>query len=150
MRFENQVDLGVSREKVWEFLWDVDRFVTCVPGCKDARTLEEGKRYSATMVEKVGPFKVEFPITIEVEKSEMLTHIKAKASGSDNRVGSHMKVDLEVNLSENDAGSILAFAVTVDIFGKLATLGHSMIKRKADQVMGEFIKAVKSRLEGDS
>ena len=149
MRFENQIALSIAREKVWEFLWDVDRFVTCVPGCKDARIVEEGKLYGATMVEKVGPFRVEFPITIEVEKSEPLAYIKAKATGSDSRVGSHMKVDLEVNLTENDGGSILAFVVMVDIFGKLATLGHSMIKRKADQVMGEFIKSVKTRLEGD-
>jgi hypothetical protein len=29
-------------------------------------------------------------------------------------------------------------------------LGHSMIKRKADQVMGEFVESVKKRLEGVS
>ena len=150
MRFENEIALSVPREKVWQFLWDVDSFITCVPGCKDAKTVEEGKIYTATMVEKVGPFRVEFPIRIEVEQSEPISTIKARASGSDNRIGSHMKVDLEVNLNENGTGTLLSFVVSVDILGKLATLGHSMIKRKADQVMTEFIGSVKKRLEGDS
>jgi carbon monoxide dehydrogenase subunit G len=150
MRFENEIALSVPREKVWQFLWDVDSFITCVPGCKEAKTVEEGKIYTATMVEKVGPFRVEFPIRIEVEQSEPVSNIKARASGSDNRIGSHMKVELEVNLNENGTGTLLSFVVSVDILGKLATLGHSMIKRKADQVMTEFVGSVKKRLEGDS
>ncbi|MFQ5851079.1 MAG: CoxG family protein [Candidatus Binatia bacterium] len=149
MHFENQVAIAAPKEKVWQFLWDVDRFITCVPGCKEAKTVEEGKIYSATMVERVGPFRVEFPIRIEVEQSEPLSFIKARASGSDNRIGSHMKVELDVNLQEQGSGSLLSFVASVDILGKLATLGHGMIKRKADQIMVEFVQAVKKRLEGD-
>ena len=52
------------------------------------------------MVEKVGPFKVEFPTTIEVLEREELSHIKAQASGADNKIGSRMKIDLDVNLRE--------------------------------------------------
>ncbi|MFQ5542056.1 MAG: CoxG family protein [Candidatus Binatia bacterium] len=150
MRFENEIALSVPREKVWQFLWDVDSFITCVPGCKEAKTVEEGKIYTATMVEKVGPFRVEFPIRIEVVQSEPVSTIMARASGSDSRIGSHIKVDLEVHLNENGSGTLLSFVVSVDILGKLATLGHSMIKRKADQVMGEFVESVKKRLEGVS
>ena len=86
MQFEKQVEIEVPREKVWNFIWDVDQFISCVPGCKEARTIEEGKRYSATMVEKVGPFKVEFPTTIEVLEREELSRIKAQASGADNKI----------------------------------------------------------------
>lgn len=150
MRFENKIELSVPREKVWQFLWDIDRFIACVPGCKEAKVIEEGKFYNATMVEKVGPFRVEFPIRIEIEQTEPLSYIKARASGSDSRIGSHLKVEMDVHLNESGSGSILSFVISVDILGKLATLGHSMIKRKADQVMVEFIKAVKERLEGNS
>ena len=86
MQFEKQVEINAPREKVWKFIWDIDRFIACVPGCKDAKTVEDGKRYTATMVEKVGPFKVEFPTTIEVLEREELSHIKAQASGADNRL----------------------------------------------------------------
>ena len=150
MQFEKQVEIEVPREKVWNFIWDVDQFISCVPGCKEARTIEEGKRYSATMVEKVGPFKVEFPTTIEVLEREELSRIKAQASGADNKIGSRMKLDLEVKLREENNKTVLQFVAGVDILGKLAALGHGIIKRKADQVLDEFAQAVKKRLEGDS
>jgi len=149
MIFENSVEINVPREKTWEFLWNVDRFIVCVPGCEDAQTVEEGKKYKAKMVAKVGPFKVTFPIDIDVLESEELSHIKARASGSDNKIGSHMKVDLDVSLEDKGGeATLLSFVASVDILGKLATLGHSIIKRKAEQDMAKFAQAVKKELEG--
>jgi len=150
LRFEKEVEIQAAKEKVWNFIWDVDRFIACVPGCKNATTLEEGKRYAATMVEKVGPFRVEFPTTIEVLEREELTRIKARASGADNKIGSRMKVDLDVNLKGEGEHTTLGFIADVDILGKLAALGHSIIKRKAEQVLNEFAQSVKQRLEGAS
>jgi len=148
LRFEREIEIVNSREKVWQFLWDVDRFITCVPGCKEAATVEAGKSYTATMVEKVGPFRVEFPMRIEVLENREMTSIKAQATGSDSRMGSRMKVELDVHLKENGNKTLLSLGISVDILGKLATLGHSIIKRKADQVMEEFVQAIKNRLEG--
>lgn len=149
MQFQKEVEILAPREKVWRFIWDVDRFIACVPGCKEAKTIEEGKRYAATMVEKVGPFKVEFPTTIEVLEREELSRIKAQASGADNKIGSRMKLDLDVNLREQGDKTVLGFVAGVDILGKLAALGHGIIKRKADQVLDEFAQAVKAKLEGE-
>lgn len=150
LQFQKEVEIDAPRDKVWKFIWDVDRFIACVPGCKEAKTLEEGKRYTATMTEKVGPFKVEFPTTIEVLEREELTHIKAQAAGADNKIGSRMKIDLDVNLRAQDDKTILGFVAGVDILGKLAALGHGIIKRKADQVLDEFAQAVKKKLEGEA
>jgi carbon monoxide dehydrogenase subunit G len=148
LQFQKEVEIAAPREKVWSFIWDVDQFIACVPGCREAKTLEAGKRYAAVIVEKVGPFKVEFPMTVEVLEREEHERIKAQASGSDNKIGSRMKVDLDVNLRESGDKTLLGFVAGVDILGKLAALGHSIIKRKADQVLDEFAQAVKKRLEG--
>lgn len=150
MQFQKDVEIRAPREKVWNFIWDVDRFIACMPGCREAKTIEAGKRYSAMMVEKVGPFKVEFPTIIEVLEKEDLTRIKAQASGADNKIGSRMKIELDVNLKGEGETTSLSFVAGIDIVGKLAALGHGIIKRKADQVLDEFAQAVKKHLEGDS
>jgi carbon monoxide dehydrogenase subunit G len=148
LQFEREIEIGNSMERVWQFLWDVDRFIACVPGCREAQTVEAGKRYTATMTEKVGPFRVEFPMRIDVIESQELSYIKAQATGNDSKIGSRMKVDLEIRLTGNGDKTTLALIASVDILGKLATLGHSIIKRRADQVMDEFAQALKRKLEG--
>lgn len=148
MQFEREIEIRNSKERVWQFLWDVDRFIACVPGCREAATVEAGKRYTAVMSEKVGPFRVEFPMRIDVLESRELSYIKAQATGNDSKIGSRMKVDLEVRLAGNGEKTTMSLITAVDILGKLATLGHSIIKRRADQVMDEFAQAVKRKLEG--
>jgi carbon monoxide dehydrogenase subunit G len=150
LQFQKEVEIRAPREQVWNFIWDVDRFIACVPGCKEAKTIEAGKKYAATMVEKVGPFKVEFSTSIEVLERDELNHIKAQASGADNKIGSRMKIDLDVHLRDQNGNTVVGFVANVDILGKLAALGHGIIKRKADQVLDEFAQAVKQRLEGNS
>jgi hypothetical protein len=59
-----------------------------------------------------------------------------------------MKIDLDVNLREQDNMTVVSFVAGVDILGKLAALGHGIIKRKADQVLDEFAQAVKNDLRG--
>ena len=108
------------------------------------------QRYSAVMTEKVGPFRVEFPTTIDVLEREERSRIKAQASGADNKIGSRMKIDLDVTLREEGDSTKLSFVAGVDILGKLAALGHGIIKRKADQVLDEFAQAVKKQLEGEA
>jgi carbon monoxide dehydrogenase subunit G len=61
-----------------------------------------------------------------------------------------MKVDLDVSLREQGDKTILGFVAGVDVLGKLASLGHGIIKRKADQVLDEFAQAVKQKLEEKS
>jgi len=150
LQFQKDIEILAPREKVWKFIWDVDQFISCMPGCREAKIVEEGKLYTATMVEKVGPFKVEFPTTIEILEKEELTRIKAQASGADNKIGSRMKIDLDVSLKGEGGKTSLSFVAGVDILGKLAALGHGIIKRKADQALDEFAQAVKRRLEGDA
>lgn len=148
MIFENSIEIDVPRDKAWDFLWDVDRLISCVPGCEEAATVEAGKLYNARMVARVGPFKVTFPIKIEVLESEPKQRIKARASGSDNKIGSHLKVELDVSLEDKGNSTLVSFVASVDILGKLATLGHSIIKRKADNDVAAFAQAVKKELEG--
>jgi len=127
LQFQKDIEILASREKVWKFIWDVDQFISCMPGCREAKIVEEGKRYTATMVEKVGPFKVEFPTTIEILEKEELTRIKAQASGADNKIGSRIKIDLDVSLKGEGGKTSLSFVAGVDILGKLAALGHGII-----------------------
>ncbi len=147
MKFEKTVTVKAPREAVWKFLWDVPRVAACLPGCKGAQVVEEGKRYTATVGERVGPFRVEFPLSIEVLESSPPEHLKARAGGKDAKVDGLVKVELDLRLVESGGGTEMRLSTDVAVLGKLGTLGHSVIVRKGDELVAKFAEGLRAHLE---
>ena len=127
----------------------IDAVETILGGRSDATLVRSGAQRATVE----GAFRIPQASALEIRQileREELTHIKAQAAGADNKIGSRMKIDLDVNLRTQDDKTILGFVAGVDILGKLAALGHGIIKRKADQVLDEFAQAVKKKLEGEA
>jgi len=147
MKFEKEITVDAAPDKVWGFLWDVERVARCLPGCREVRMVVPHERYEATVVERVGPFKVQFPLEIQVLEVEELRRLKAQAVGKDSAMGSSLKVILELQLERTDTGSRIAIVSDTSILGKLGTLGQGIIQHKADGIMTQFAEAVQRELE---
>ena len=147
MRVEREVVIKASREAVWGFLWDVPRLAACIQGAKDVRVVEEKKRYTALVGEKVGPFRVEFPLEIEVLEARAPERLRARAGGKDGKMDGIVKVELDLSLTEAGAGTNLRLSANISVLGKLGTLGHSVIVRKGNDIVERFAAAVRAEME---
>ena len=148
MIFEKTVTVKVPLQKVRDFLWDTEKLASCIEGCERVEEIEPKKRYTAFVEAKVGPFKTEFAVELEVLEADEL-HIKAKAAGKDSKIAASMKQQIDLQFKEVPGeGTELKFKTDVSILGKLATLGHWIIKKKADEVMEQFVSRMKAQLEG--
>lgn len=147
MRVERDIQIAADREKVWAFLWDVERLAACIPGARDARTVEPGKRYTAVVAERVGPFRVQVPLAIEVLEAAAPERLRARAGGRDAGVDGVVKVDLDVTLAPAGAGTALRLIADIAVLGKLGTLGHSVIVRKSSDVVDRFAGELRRQLE---
>src|SRR5262245_17670582 len=79
MRFATQVTIQVSRQSVWDFLWDVPRLTACVPGCEAVQEIEPNTRYQAVVRDKVGPFTLRVPLAVEVLEATAPARLRARA-----------------------------------------------------------------------
>jgi uncharacterized protein len=147
VRVTKDIVVGRPPEQVWSFLWDVERVARCLPGCEDARTLVPQQRYAAVVAERVGPFKVRFPLEIEVLEIDEGRRLKAQATGRDSAVGSTLRTTIELRLEPRPGGSVIHIVSEAAVLGRLGTLGHGMIERKADQIMEGFAAAMRQALE---
>ena len=147
MKFEKELTVGAPPDRVWEFLWDVERVTKCLPGCRDAKTIVPHERYECVVSERVGPFKVQFPMDIRVLEVEEHRRLRAQAAGRDASMGSSLKVILELALEDTGSGSKIRITSDTSIMGKLGTLGHGIIQHKADGIMTQFADAVRRELE---
>ena len=149
MRFEQRIEVPADAASVWAFLWDVERLARCLPGCQEAREVEPGERYSVVTEERVGPFRARFEMDVRVVERVAGRLVRLRAEGRDRKLAASTRVELEVALEEG-AGGGTALSTTADIvvMGKIAGLGQSVIKRKAQDVVTRFAQAMASELGG--
>ena len=41
MEFNQEITVAAPREKVWDFIWQVEEFAACVPGVKDVEKIDD-------------------------------------------------------------------------------------------------------------
>jgi carbon monoxide dehydrogenase subunit G len=106
------------------------------------------QHYQATVQEKVGPFKIRIPLEIEVVTQQPPERLLARATGRDGTLQSHIKIELDLTLvALASHATILNIQADVAVLGKLGTLGHSVIVRKGNDIVGQFATALQAELQ---
>jgi uncharacterized protein len=147
MDFRMEVALPKPPTQVWLVMVDIGRIASCIPGCEQIEEREKLKLYGAVMKQKVGPFKLEVPAEIVVEDHQEPSFVRAHAFGKDKFTGTTMDVVLNVGLTPLDGGSRLEVSASLQIAGRLASLGHSIIKKKAEENFTHFEARFRTELE---
>jgi carbon monoxide dehydrogenase subunit G len=145
--FSQEVIIEASREKVWEFMWNVEEFAACVPGVTQVEKVDD-THYDVNVVQKIGFVKASFDLRIEVVEQREPEFIRTVGEGKDSKIAASLKQTNEVTL-EALAGDQTKVTIesTVDVFGRLGSLGFSVIKNQANKIFGDFAKNVKAKLE---
>ena len=147
MNFQMDVVLPAPPEAIWPIFFDVGRIAGLIPGCEQVEEKEALALYGSVMRQKLGPFKLEVPAEIRVEELLAPVRVRARARGRDKFTGTTLDVLLEVGLERIDAGGTrLTVASTMQVAGRLATLGYPVVKKKAEEIFVEFEKRLRAEL----
>ena len=87
MKFQGNLLIARPVEKVWEFLWDIEKLYECIPGCESVKTIKEREKYELTVKDSVGPITVHFDMLADVKKMEPLKRIEIAMEGKDFKAG---------------------------------------------------------------
>jgi hypothetical protein len=147
VKIEKQIAVQAKPERVWGLLWQIERLAECIPGCSEVRIVEPQRTYTATVTERLGPFRVSFPLTIAVTELEAPRRLQVRASGADARTASNLRATLDLSLAErSDGGTTISIVTDLNVLGKLGALGHSVITRKAHENLERFGAALREEL----
>lgn len=147
MIIEQRLTVDAPREKVWAFLMNVPEMSQCVPGVSGVEATGENS-YKGRMNVSVGPIRLGFDVAVNIEKLDNENYDAAMvAEGSDRRVGGSVKAKMGMRLGQPQPGATeLVVTTDVNMLGKLGQFGQPVIKKKADQVMEEFAKNLRTKL----
>jgi uncharacterized protein len=141
---ETEVAAGV--DAAWALVGDLPRLSSCVPGVADLREIEPGSRYSATVTDKLGPFRLQLPVEISVQAREAPRRLAAELTGNDGRGQARVKGAVEATLEPAGQGARLSLNAHLEVLGKLAALGATPMRRRADDIFAEFVRRVTQEL----
>ncbi|MDA8203907.1 MAG: SRPBCC domain-containing protein [Chloroflexi bacterium] len=147
MRLRHEFEVDRSVDEVWGRLWDVELVAGCIRGCTDVRTVEPFRSYAATISQSLGPFRVAFPLAIEVRDMQPPRSLSVAGTGRDARIASRVQGTLDACLSEADGGGTrVVVDVDLALQGRIATLGHGIVERKGRDELAHFAEALRETL----
>ena len=149
MKFQGNLMIARPVEKVWEFLWDIEKLSRCIPGCQQVTTLKEREKYQLAIKDSVGPITVQFEMLADVKKLEPLKRVELAMEGKDFKAGG-VRQTMALALTPRGGETQVDFETDVNVFGRLGTLGYPFVKKKAENVMKEFGDNVKEAIEAAS
>lgn len=154
MDFRIDATLPASAAQLWAIFFDVQRVAGLIPGCENVTEVEPLKQFSALMKQKIGPFKLEIPTNIVLGSYTLERHVELSATGRDKFTGTTIDVRMKVNLDEKRSDDKVECTLGIDaemqVAGRLASLGYPVVKKRSEELFGEFERRLRNELAGFS
>ena len=145
--FRRELTVLASPEESWKSLTDVPLLVSWVGIVEDATELEPLGRYTAVLMDRLGPFKLRADLDIVVTDVAPGRSISFRAEGEDRQVGSRLVIQATMDIEPREPeGSTARFQGFYEVTGRVASMGSGTINKKADKIMGEFFAAAESAM----
>jgi carbon monoxide dehydrogenase subunit G len=136
--------IAAPRGKVWDALNDPTVLKASIPGCE---TLEKQSDTAmrATAVVKVGPMTGRFSGNVQLSELDAPNGYTISGEGQGGVLG-FAKGGAKVRLSDDGAGTLLAYEVHAQVGGKMAQLGARLIDASAKQMADAFFDRFSAQL----
>ncbi len=139
MIFEGKIDLKASTDQVWDFLIDIDKFSTCLPGIDEIKQIDD-KTFDGIIAAKVGPISGKFTFRSVILESRPPEQMVVQTEGVDSVTKSTVNADMTVDLrSVAGARTQMDYRADVKIKGRLAILGDMVLRATATLILKEFV-----------
>ncbi len=151
LKLAEELPLNAPIDEVWRLLRDTPRLTRLLPGVENIAPLsEEGvEAYAASVSEKIGPFKITMNLEVRVTEALEPTQLKAAIKGADSMALNRITGSMQVSLSPASPGTQMQFEASIEILGKLATLGAVPIRRRTTQAFAEFAQNIRAQFAKD-
>ncbi|MEK7228717.1 MAG: SRPBCC family protein [Candidatus Binatota bacterium] len=149
MKFNQRVVIPMAREPLWDFLMDVPKVARSLPGVETVSQIDD-TTYQGTLKVRVGPISLNLQGKIIMEQRDRGSWRAAlRAEASDRMVAGAVKGKTTMELKEiGPKETELLVETDVNILGKIGEFGQPIIRKKADQMLQEFVENIKKQLAG--
>jgi carbon monoxide dehydrogenase subunit G len=148
IRIEKTFQVQESVEKVWGFLSDPRKVVTCVPGAQITEQVNE-RNYKGSISVKVGPSVTDYKGEIQIVRLDEQNHeIEILGKGQDVRGKGSASMKMTGKLRALDGGGTEVVSISeLNIVGILAQMGSRVITEVSNIMFERFTKNFQQQLQ---
>ncbi len=146
LKIESSFLVPAPRDRVWRFIQSAEEVGACVPGCESVDVVGDGK-FKAQVRVKVGPIKALFNIDIERTDEEPMESASYSTRGEEGGRASRLSARSRLTLrAVENSETEVAYVSEISIAGRLGRFGAGVMKKKANDLGGQFARAVRERI----
>ena len=147
VKIEKSFQVQEPMEKVWEFLSDPRKVVTCVPGAQITEQVDE-TNYKGAISVKVGPSVTDFKGEVQIVRLDAQAHeIEILGKGQDVRGKGSASMKMTGKLAaQPDGGTQVFTASELNVVGILAQMGNRVINEVSNIMFEKFTTDFRQKL----
>jgi len=146
MILDGQIELDVPLQKAWDFLIDINKFSTCLPGIDEINQIDD-KTFDGIISAAVGPISGKFNFRSTIVESKPPEQMVVQTVGTDSVTKSTVNADMTVDLRQvSETKSQMDYKADVKINGRLAILGDMVLRATATLILQEFTRRLRKGL----
>jgi len=140
MIFDGKIDLDVPKQRAWDFLIDINKFSTCLPGIDEVKQIDD-KTFDGVISATVGPISGKFSFRATIVESRPPEQMAVRTEGTDSVTKSTVNADMTVDLREiSENKTEMDYRADIKIKGRLAILGDMVMRATATLILKEFTR----------
>ncbi len=136
MDLNGEVRILAPRVAVWAALNDPEVLARVIPGC-ESMVKDDDTHFTARVVARIGPVKASFTGNVTLSDLDPPNGYTISGEGQGGVAG-FAKGGARVTLAPDGAATILRYAATGDVGGKLAQIGSRLVEGTARKIAGDF------------
>lgn len=151
VEIQNTIEIPAPPDRVWAYLVDVERVVSCMPGAELTEVVDD-RTWKGKVAVKLGPVSLAFAGTVVLqEQDEDARRVVLKADGKEAK-GKGSASALVTSRLENIDGTGTRVVIVADlsITGAIAQFGRGMIADVSQRMAGQFAQCLATRMAAEA
>lgn len=147
MQIANEFEVAAPPERVYAFLLDVNRVVTCMPGAELSEVVDPTTFRGKVRI-KVGPIVVSYNGTARIaERDETARAATLEAEGRETTGPGSARATAKMTVEDAGAASKVTLVTDFTVAGRIANFGRGVMEDVSKRLVSQMADCIKANLE---
>jgi carbon monoxide dehydrogenase subunit G len=147
MQIENEFEVTAPPDRVYAFLLDVNRVVTCMPGAELSEVVDP-TTFKGRVRIKVGPITVAYNGTARIADRDEASRVATlEAEGRETTGPGSARASARMSVEEASGGSRVRLVTDYTVAGRIANFGRGVMEDVSKRLVSQMADCIKANLE---